>query len=253
MLLGHGVLSNSAQWLLNLEALSGVCRPVTVELYGHGEAPTPTDLKAYEPEAYMGQFEHIRQELGAERWFLCGYSLCAALTVRYALHHPQHVIGHVLTNSSSAFADSAQAREWAAAGAKTLDRAATATAAERVRLIERNPLHPRYATSLPQPVHAAMLERCQLADPLGVMRTMAITAPKASVRSSLSRNQRPALLVQGVREKAFRDHAQFAARNMPHLQLVEVDAGHGVNMQSADAFNNSLLSFVQETLSACGT
>ena len=48
LLLVHGMLSSRNQWLPNLVDLAKVCRPVTVELYGHHEAPTPT-----EPDQYL--------------------------------------------------------------------------------------------------------------------------------------------------------------------------------------------------------
>ena len=41
LLLVHGFLCSRAQWTPNLEALGAVCRPVVVELYGHGPLAEP--------------------------------------------------------------------------------------------------------------------------------------------------------------------------------------------------------------------
>ena len=38
LLMLHGVLSSNAQWSPNIEALSRVSTPVTVELWGHGDS-----------------------------------------------------------------------------------------------------------------------------------------------------------------------------------------------------------------------
>ena len=105
LLMVHGFLSSSAQWLANLAALGEVCRPVTAELWGHGRSPAPADPAHYSPAAYVQQFDQIRRQLGADRWFLCGYSLGAGLTIRYACEHPEHVYAHIFTNSNSALAD----------------------------------------------------------------------------------------------------------------------------------------------------
>ena len=51
LLLVHGMLSSRAQWLPNLAALAAVCRPVTLELWGHGRSPAPADPAAYHPDA----------------------------------------------------------------------------------------------------------------------------------------------------------------------------------------------------------
>ena len=79
---------------------------------GHGSSPAPADTSLYAPEAYLEQFEQIRTQLGIERWFVCGYSLGAGLTIRYAHDFAQHVYAHIFTNSNSALADTAQIQEW---------------------------------------------------------------------------------------------------------------------------------------------
>lgn len=240
LLLAHGALSNSAQWVLNLSTLGEFCTPVTVELLGHGDSPSPADPASYRPSAYVGYFETLRERIGADRWFLCGYSLSASLTIRYALEHPERVIGHCLTNSNSAFADAALMAEWAASGEQTMAKAA----AQGLKFLERMPIHPRLATALPAEVYGPLVERSKLLDPIGASKTLALTAPFASVRDRLQENTRPVLLLAGRREKRFMAQIEFAQERMPQLEVCELDAGHGVNMQAAGAFNSRLKTFV---------
>ena len=108
LLLVHGILSSRAQWQPNLPALARVTRPVVVELWGHGRSPTPEDASVYHPDAYVAAFDALRERLGASRWLVCGQSLGATLTLRYALDHPERVLTQVFTNSTSALADA----EW---------------------------------------------------------------------------------------------------------------------------------------------
>ena len=107
LLLVHGFLSSRAQWRLNLAALARVSRPVVVELWGHSHSPSPDDPALYAPDTYMQLFDQLRQRLGVARWLLCGQSLGAALTLRYALTYPDRVIAQVFTNSAAALADAA--------------------------------------------------------------------------------------------------------------------------------------------------
>ena len=168
LLLVHGFLSSSAQWLANLEALSAVCKPITVDLWGHGRSPAPKDKTHYSPEAYAGQFEQIRLQLGIERWFVCGYSLGAGLTIRYAFDHAQHVYGHIFTNSNSALAGPEQIQEWLDSAPKS----AANIRSKGLAAIDRIAVHPRRARNLPEAVKAPLLADCAMLKPEGVANTL---------------------------------------------------------------------------------
>ena len=86
LVLLHGMLSSRAQWMLNLEALSAIARPVVVELWGHGRSPAPDDPALYHPDGYVATLERLREELGAARWCLCGQSFGAGITLRSDPH-----------------------------------------------------------------------------------------------------------------------------------------------------------------------
>lgn len=240
LLLVHGVLTSRAQWMLNLEALRAVSRPVVLELYGHGRSPSPDDPDRYRPEAYVAAFESIRAELGAERWLVCGQSLGAALTLRYALDHPDRFIAQVFTNSNSALA------QWPPGV-----RAALAAQAERVleggrAAIEASPVHPRNARRLPESVKQALLADSELLDPRGVALTNTHTVPDSPVRDRIHENKVPSLLVVGTREKRFAPAAEFARAQMPNLKVVEADAGHAVNIEAAPTFNTAVRTFLSQ-------
>jgi len=241
LLLVHGVLSSRAQWQPNLAALRRVARPVVVELWGHGRSRSPEDPALYQPSGYVRAFEELRVRLGIERWLVCGQSLGAALTLRYALDHPDRFIAHVFTNSVSALADA----DWV-----TQTRAAAPGLANAIEhggqaVIERLPIHPVRATRIPPATHRALLEDAALLDPGGVARTFRYTVPDSSVRERAAENRVPALLVCGERENRFRPHREFAERMMPHLEVVGLDAGHAVNMEAADAFAVAACEFLR--------
>lgn len=242
LLLVHGFLCSRALWQLNLEALGAVCQPVTLELYGHNCSGSPADPAAYQPTGYLNAFEEIRQTLGANRWFVFGYSLGAGLTLRYALTQPEHVIGHGFSNSTSAFADDTQRAKWRAGAATSaahiLDQGAAA--------IERIAVHPKNAKQLPRRLYNALLEDAQNHTPLGIANTLRYTNPDTSVRSLISGNQRPALLTWGAKEKRFTTHAEFAIQHMPNLTVKMLPTGHGVNMEAHGVFNNALIRFIQQ-------
>lgn len=242
LLLIHGFLASRAQWQPNLDALRRLCRPVLLELYGHGRSPVPSTGSCYQTASYAAAIEAIRHQLCVKDWFVCGYSLGAAVSLRYALTFPHRVRGHVFTNSASAFAEPSLVNSWRSNARQSAD----AIRRGGREAVERLAVHPRRARRLPQDVHKALLADAALLDPAGIAGTLEWTLPTASVRTDIAANTRPALLVCGRFERRFAAHREFAASAMPHLAIADVDSGHAVNMQAADAFNAAVSAFVQD-------
>jgi pimeloyl-ACP methyl ester carboxylesterase len=242
LLLVHGLLSSRAQWLANLDALVAVCRPVVVELLGHGRSPSPDDPSSYVPGAYIEEFERLREQLGADRWFVCGQSLGAALTLRYALERPERVMAQVFTNSNSALADEVWARS-----VRPLMEAQARRLRERGReaLVE-HPLNPARSRRVPAAIREALLADYALHDPLGIALTGLYTVPESRVRERVGKNRVPTLLVVGQREDGFTPHRRFAEEAMPNLEVVALDAGHAVNAEAAEGFNLAVVDFLRQ-------
>lgn len=241
VLMVHGFLSSRAQWILNLDALAAVGRPVVVELFGHGRSPSPEEGDAYTPVSYAHQFEHIREELGGDRWFVIGQSLGAALTLRYVFDHPERVIAHVFTNSQSALAEDG----WEERVRAGMDAQTKALEADGARAIAEHPLNPSRASRLPAGVRDALVEDTKLHDPRGIAMTGMHTVPGSSVRNRVRENAVPALLTVGEREERFAPYRTFAESSMPLLESIGLDAGHAVNIEAADGWNAAVVSFLR--------
>jgi pimeloyl-ACP methyl ester carboxylesterase len=238
----HGFLSSSAQWQHNLDALSTVCRPVTIDLWGHGDSPAPTEQKHYTPDAYIEALGQVRRALGADTWFVCGYSIGAGITIRYTHEYPNHVLGHIFTNSSSGFADSAQVSKWradAASGSQNIFDGG-------IKAINRIPVHPRFAKRLPVDIYTALVSDARELSPHGVGNALLATTPNASIRDIAATNPRPALLCFGTLEKRFAAAKDWAIENMPELSVVELNAGHAVNMEDSEGFNRAACAFISQ-------
>ncbi len=244
LLLVHGFLSSRAQWRLNLEALSNECTPITVELFGHGRSPSPKESNLYSISSYVEELEQLRNQLNIAQWFVCGYSLGAAITIRYALTYPENTIGHVFTNSSSAFADDQQIKAWRAGAEKS----SSAIRTGGMRAIEKLPVHPKRARRLPTSIYDDLVADSRLLDPRGIANTIEFTVPGASSRTYIGDNQSKALLVCGRFEKRFVAQRDYAAATMPNLSITNVDSGHAVNMQTAPEFNQAVSSFIKACL-----
>ena len=244
LLLVHGFLSCSAQWNLNLPTLKKFCRPVTVDLWGHGQSPAPKESRHYSPSSYALEFEKIRKELGAENWFICGYSIGASLSIRYAIDFSRPVLGHAFTNSTSAFTDYSKNEAWLTSITKNVAK----ISASGLKAIEKIPVHPRRARNIPKSIHNELLRASKELKPTAIANTYIETLVSANIMGVVKNNVRPALMLWGTKERRFQKLGEWAKKNVPLLQIVELDTGHGVNMEKANDFNKGLGDFIQKTL-----
>jgi pimeloyl-ACP methyl ester carboxylesterase len=242
LLLVHGMLSSRAQWLPNLAALGEVCRPVTLELWGHGRSPAPADPAAYHPDAYVAAFERVREAVGAERWFVCGQSFGAALTLRYALLHPERIIAQVFTNSASALADAETVKTYR----ETAKQRAEAARRDGLAGLEAIRVHPMHARRLPEEVKAALVADARQAKVEAFALTFTHTSPNLTNYDAIAGNRVPTLYVHGGRERRLAHMRDMVPRIVPNLQMVVAeDAGHAVNIEAADTFNAAVAAFLR--------
>lgn len=239
LLLVHGLLLSRAQWRPNLDALSAVSTPVVVELLGHGRSASPTDAQAYTVAGYVRRFETLREQLGVERWFICGQSFGAGLTMRCALEHPHRIIGQVFTNTMSGL--SPAAREHLPERMARAD----AVANGGREALKALPFHPRPSKRLPPEIWEDLVADADLLSPAAVAEALRTTSPELSVADDLGRISVPTLLVNGVRETAFQPLRDRASREIPGLEVIDLDGGHSVNLDQADAFNTAVAAFIQ--------
>lgn len=232
LLLIHGLLSSRWQWQPNLGALSRISSPVVFELWGHGRSAAPVDDAAYTVSSYLDAFESIRRQLGADRWFVCGQSYGAGLAIHYALRHSDRTLGLIFTNSRSALAPGRlhQPRD----GLRAASRAE----------LETLPFHPKYARRFPADLKKEMMREAQLLDVAAVGKGISMTLLELSAREHFGSLAVPTLLINGKWEKAFQPDRDFAVRTLPGLEVADLDGGHSINIEAADAFNRVVADFV---------
>ena len=150
VLLLHGFISCNAQWLLNRDTLGANHYLVMVELWGHGNSPTPTDITHYTLDAYCEQFETIRATLNIKQWHVIGQSYGVGIIMNYAVRFSKVCLAVVATNSRSAFGQ-VSASEANSRYPKNL-------AKKEVKLeLRKLPYHPIHARRFPAHVKQALV------------------------------------------------------------------------------------------------
>ena len=240
----HGALGSRSYWNDNLAALAQVCRPVIVELWGHGRSPSPADPAAYTPDAYVEQFELIRADLGAERWVTIGQSMGAALTLRYGLAYPERVLAQVITNSSSSFAKTAP---WHERHGDMVDPLAERVLAEGTVILADTPINPGRSRRISGPIRALLAQEFAEHSTLGIAYSLRYTNLQLPLEDRVTEVSRPTLMTLGVQEDRFVE-LMPRARRIPGLEVVEIQAAHAVNAQEPEAWNTAVVEFLTRVL-----
>jgi len=233
LLMLHGFMSSRWQWAPNLTRLTQAYRVVLAELWGHGDSPAPADEAPYLPTGYAAEFEAIREELGIDRWAVCGQSFGAGLIVRYAALHPVSVRGVITTNSRAAFAPTLSDR------APRLNRAEWQAADLR-----RLPYHPRHARRFPADLRDRLSAAADRLDRHALWAAMAVTGPHVSCRDILPTLETPFLLINGLWERGFQADRQYVESVRSPTEIVDLEGGHSINIENAEGFDAAVLAFL---------
>lgn len=239
MLMVHGFLSSRAQWRANLPALTKVCRPVLIELLGHGRSPTPDDPASYAVDKYIAGFEAIRSSLGLDKWMVCGQSFGAGLATQYALTHPDRTFGLIITNSISALSAKGDPEREAA----QQERSRTIKEGGKAAL-QALRIHPSHAKRFPESIKAELVADADMLAPEGILRSIALTSPNLSIAHRLAEVRVPTLLVNGLWEKRFQPMRERVAAEIPDVQVVDLPGGHSINIEAAEGFDAAVTAFI---------
>jgi len=229
----HGFMSSNLQWAPNWDALRRAFRVVAVELWGHGKSPAPETPALYTVDRYVDELARIRQEFGGRHWWICGQSFGAGIAIRAALANPETLQGLIITNSRSALNDvSAEAGSagdldsWQAVDKRSL------------------PFHPCHARRFPAELKQRMEVAANAIPPYALWQATSTTARDLSCRGLVGQLAVPTLLVNGRYEKSFQADRDFAASANPSIEIVDLDAGHSVNIEAPSAFERAVVDFV---------
>jgi pimeloyl-ACP methyl ester carboxylesterase len=235
----HGLLSSRTQWRPNIRALSRHTQPLLVDLWGHGLSPSPSDDGAYTVDAYVEQFDLMRQSLGISQVVMIAHSFGAGLAMQYAIRRPQNVQALVITNSTTAFTDPDDASVQEAR-----ERMAQSIASNGLEAIRALPMHPRHGKRLPADLRDELLAQADAIAPHSIVRATRVTAPSLSAMHDLGRIRCPFLLVNGRREVGFQKYRDIAEKRISSCEVVDLDVGHAVNLEDPTGFNHASTTFL---------
>lgn len=248
LLLVHGLLSSRAHWLLNLPSLTQHFRTIRIDMPAHGETLMPPDRAALAPARLADALDDLRDHLQIDRWLICGQSVGAGLSLRYAIDYPDRVIGQIFTNANAvlrSYPDEAELAAHAERVARLRD--------AKARPFDRETIHPRLAKRFPREMRARLARVVESMDPVAFATFIDAVMPHLSLRYELPRNRVPICLINGRFERRFQPLRDWCKAAIPGIEIHDLDGGHSVNIEAPEAFDAAALGFLKRCVKSSYT
>ncbi len=233
VVLTHGYASTAAAWRGQIEALTQCYRLITWDMRGHGGTDSPEEQSAYSEAHTVQDLAALLRHLGIEQAVIGGLSLGGYMSLAFYLAHPEMVKALILCDTGPGYRNP-QAREgW------------NETAFRRAERFEERGLD---ALGRSAEIEVTRGRHRSAAGLAKAARGM-LAQFDARVIESLERIAVPTLIVVGANDTPFLAGTDYMANKIPGARKIVVpDAGHAVNIDQPDVFNETVLAFLDEVV-----
>ena len=235
-MLSHGFAGSARNFRPQARFLRDRHRVVLFDARGHARSAAPIDPDEYTPDAFVSDMQRMVERARAASVVIVGVSMGAAIALRYALRYPDTITGLVLASYPSA----GSASSWALSLADALDREGAEVAGERFVWGGG-----RFDAASAKLIRQGFLEHRPEALSLVLRRFLAIEPAPAERKKDLAALRVPTLLVAGERDVPSVESTRALAALLPVATHVVVpDAGHVLNLEKPESFNEALSHFL---------
>lgn len=247
LVFAHGGGGSVLQWRYQVPHFCERYQVVTFDSRGHGRSETPED--GYSMEIFSGDVLGLIDRLGLERIVLIGLTMGAMTALRFALDHPDRLLGMVLVGVSEGgrvtmrerFEMSARIAEMQ--GMEMLAEAFCSVVFSPWFLEERSDFVAEFKKSM------------QDASPRGYARTIRALANRPPLKERLGEIRARTLVVVGeddVTEFPLEDAPAYA-KGIPGAELARIPrAGHLACIERPAVFNSLMDAFLKR-MAGCGS
>jgi len=228
LLLSHGYSATSQMWRPQFEALSQNHTLIVWDMRGHGRSASPRDDGAYSERLTTGDMAALLRHLGFDRALVGGLSLGGYMSLAFYADYPQMVEALLIVDTGPGFKRDAARDEW-----------------NRMALGRGRDIEARGAAALEgRSAEQASAEHPDVIGLAYAARNMLIQR-NARVIESLPGIAVPTLVLAGAEDAPFLAATDYMAAKIPGAHKVIIpDAGHAVNLDQPERFNEAVLAFL---------
>ncbi|HUN53476.1 MAG TPA: alpha/beta fold hydrolase [Candidatus Sulfotelmatobacter sp.] len=228
ILLTHGYSATSAMWRGQIEPLTRRHKLVIWDMRGHGQSDYPADPSAYSEAATVADMAAILDAVGAKSAIIGGLSLGGYMSLAFHRAHPSRTSALLIIDTGPGFKKDDARDAWNQRALETAHRFET----EGLKSLQS--LSKERATS----THRS-------AEGLARAARGMLTQRDAGVIESLPTIKVPSLVVVGADDKPFLAASDYMAAKIPGAQKIVIPAaGHAVNLDQPEAFNEAVVRFL---------
>jgi len=243
----HGYALNSLMWEFQKQAISNQFKMITVDLRGFGQSSCGG---RWSGNIMAEDISGLIETLDINDSAIVGFSMSGPAAFRLALRHPNRISKLVMVSSILPSAGRPREQKESRAQQKELDiltlRGVGAWAdAMGIRkgplvgnIFKRNPAS--------REVWEKMISRHNPDYLRCMMEARQASRPSENWRERLAGVTQPTLIIAGAQDKRFIDASRYMSRQIPDCRLEIISgAGHMVNLEKPDEFNEILMSFLK--------
>lgn len=229
ILLSHGYSATSEMWRGQIAALSRRHKLIVWDMRGHGQTDYPEDPSQYSEEKTVADMAALLDAVGAHSAIVGGLSLGGYMSLAFHLAHPDRVRTLLVVDTGPGFR-SDEARERWNEHSCGIANGFEAEGLSYIRGMSKE---------------MAMSSHRSADGLLRAARGM-LTQRDARVINSLPNIKAPTLVIVGANDAGFIGAADYMAAKIPNAtKLVIPDAGHAVNIDQPEIFNQAVLRFLE--------
>jgi pimeloyl-ACP methyl ester carboxylesterase len=221
-------------------------RVILWDFRGHGRSDVPANDAAYDMTILVDDLAAVLDWAApGERAVVGGLSFGGLLSLHFALARPERVLGLLLIDSGPGFKNPDAAARWLA----LVERTATRLEQHGMQaLLTGRAVETSIGRRPELPAAQAASRAIAAQDPRGLARFgRRVAGPAPCVIDELPRIAAPALVVVGAEDEARLRAAEVMSAKLPSATQVTIpNAGHIVNIEQTDAFNQAVTQFLEK-------
>jgi len=238
----HGYPLSSRIWLPQLEGLSKFARTIALDLRGHGESDVAEG--PYEMDLLAEDCCAVLDALGIDQpVVVCGLSMGGYVTFAFYRKYPERVAGLILS-ATRAGEDSPEAKANRDRAASLAQEQGSGAVAESML---PKMLSPKTYSNRQELVHQVW-DIMQATSVQGIVGDLMGMKSRPNSVPTLAKIDKPTLILHGSDDQLIPLSEAVAMRTAIQGASLRVmpDAGHLLNMEQPDPFNQAIRAFIQE-------
>lgn len=243
----HEFAGDHRSWEPQVRHFSRSYRCITYAARGYPPSDVPADPAAYSQERALADAVAVLDGVGAEQAHVVGLSMGGFATLHLVLRHPDRVRSAVVAGAGYG----AQPERREAFRAESLANAAAFESEGSAAVAERYALGPaRVQLQNKDPrgwaeFAAALAQHSAVGSALTMRGVQAARPSLYGLRSDLAEIQTPVLIIAGDEDEASLEPSLMLKRTIPTAALLVLpQAGHTLNLEETDAFNQAVDGFL---------